>query len=589
MAYLGTAVPKSPLGDPIIYSNLGKAFAAGESWPLEVVFRSPLYPYVVGWFYKLFGDSPITVILFQNLVGLIAGMLLLEILLRTGGKRRAFFWIGLVLLLQSGVWAVYEWKLFPVSLATTVQVFLVATVWLFSTEQGLSVARKHLYLGLVGVFAGLLVLLRPNYLLFLPMLIVFAVLPSTRKRVGWAPLIYWVVLPALMLTPIMKRNHSMGAGFGLTANSGITFFHGNNPNARGGYAAVPGVSPDVLMQNKDVLHVARQNGAKTISAANQFWMNQGKRFLKENPGAAVKLIFFKFVGFISPWEAGGDLPFKFEKLQVPFLRFVSLGNFSLLLFFSFFGIKTLWRQQREVTFAVAALFTVTLATSLIFYMNNRYRIPAWSMLFLPASLGLGLLVDDLKQLWSKGSEFFKLSILAKVAVGVAVIALTIPIKLSIYELAAGWHNWAVMNSKIGKVDEAVSSYLRVLKIDPNHRPSLSNLSRVELTQGNLDKSEFLSKRLTKRYPDSYVGWTNLSDIFIKRRNFDAAVGYAKTALRVRPQSQRAQISLAKAAFLAEDYKTACPLLDKLVAANVRDTLVVGFKRSCKSVLARQAN
>jgi Tfp pilus assembly protein PilF len=196
---------------------------------------------------------------------------------------------------------------------------------------------------------------------------------------------------------------------------------------------------------------------------------------------------------------------------------------------------------------------------------------------------VGLLARDLKDFWSLSKERFRIVVMSKVLVGGVLVALTIPITLSPHEVMAGWHNWAVMNSKVGKTDVAVSSYLRVLKVDPSHRPSLSNLSRVEFSQGNLDKSEYLSNRLTNQFPDSYVGWTNLADIFLKRRKFNTAINHAKKALAIRPQNRRAQISLAKAAFLAEDYQAACPLLNKLMQVSVRDSLIISFHRSCQFV------
>jgi hypothetical protein len=547
----------------LIYSDLAKGWIAGQPWPEEALYHSPLYPYLLGGLFRLFGPSPYSMILLQNVAGILGGMLLLEWLLRTS-KRRSRFWIGLVLLVQSGVWISYEWKLFPVTLAITAQIVIVGLLGMHLRGDPNSTAawQRWALLTIVGSSLALLILLRSNFLLLLPLFFAAPLIPVLRRRIGAISMVYVGLFATILLLPFLLRNEGLGGGYSLSANSGITFYQGNNEAASGIYTKVAGVSTDILRQNSDARRVARSQGYETVSEANRYWFSQGLEWIQADPTRAVSLWMKKAFLFFGPQELSGDFPFQFERERILSLRLSSLVNFTFL---SVFGLVGLWILRREWEwwgpFALSVM--VSFSTCVIFYVNGRYRIPVWPLLIPPAAVGIDRLGEWSRTYSTTAHPNRKLACAAALVAGIALIGFSWPVDLSRSQTVIGWHNWGVASARASLDDEAARAYEKVLAIRAGHVPTLENLSRLYLKRRDADRAEAILNRLLRHAPNSYVAHKGMADLRFQQMDWPGARRAAERALAIRPGKRQALLILAGASVRLHDFESACPILERL--------------------------
>ncbi len=573
--YNQTPIPKSPLADPLVYRHLAEVWAETRQMPPEAAFHPPLYPYLLGSMYVLFGDSVQPMLILQNVFGILAGCTILAALLWTVGSVRVFL-IGLIFLLQSGSWIFYEWRLYPESLTINLEIIFFLTLWwLWAGENwNEKIGERNILLLICGSLLSALVLLRPNFVLALAVFGVWSMWPRVRKQLGRAAVIFLFLMPALLLIPIMIRNHRFGAGYSTSANTGITFVQGNNSMADGKYTIVPGVSPDILRQNDDVIRIAAKSGARTIGEANTFWLKKGLNWWFENPAQGLKLALWKSILFFSPTELGGDIPFSFERQQIPLLHVTSLLTFLFMTFFSLYSFTSL-RKYRFPMIPAIALIGTSFATCVVFYVNNRYRAPAWPIFLVAALFGFQHVFHEWKRKAKEQGGEPRVTYTIALLIGVIMVIAAIPNAVSPVEALTGWHNWGVASSRMNLFPQAERAYQEVLKIAPEHVPTLENLSYVYLQQQRYSDAESVLKTLTKVDPNSYLGQLRMADVQSRRGQWQESIEYARQAEKLRPSEVEPKEIESEALFMSGRRDQACPLLSELIKISESRKLKLG--------------
>ncbi len=511
VAYSGTPIPNGPISDSWIYFNLAKAWVGTGTMPSEALFHPPLYPYLLGVVFRIFPITPISMIFVQNVLGIASSLLILRWVQRWS-KNEEPFWFALLLLLFSAPLISFEWKLHDVTFVAAAEILFLEFVWRLTQKKGNLLLTISL-----SLLASFLTLLRPNFILIWPL---FWIWGWRAKTLTVRSTLISASIVILALTPILIRNAEWGAGFTLSANSGLTFAQGNNPHSAGAYSEVPGVNSDVSLQNLDAL----EHGG-TVSAANRFWWNEGLTYLANHPLKALELYLRKFILFLSPQEKGGDFPYGFERRKIPLLYFLSGANFTLLLLLAI----PFWKRRNETDFPwemSLGLFGISFVTCLIFFVINRYRLPAWPLLVFPAS-----------QAWEHRRSL-PLLMGAALVMGWGLLS---PVNLSAYRM--GWHNWGVAYEHSGDAMRAIQAYRQVLFLDPHHRPTMENLGRAYLQTNELDQAYFVLQKLVTQYPDSYFGHNNLSVYYLQKGEWAKAASEAEVALHLRPSEAAAQKNL----------------------------------------------
>jgi 4-amino-4-deoxy-L-arabinose transferase-like glycosyltransferase len=259
--------------------------------------------------------------------------------------------------------------------------------------------------GLAGLLAGLSVLTKPNFLLFVPLGALWLALAAHRharlaRRVGVAAL--FCLAAAAAVAPVTARNYARFNDFVLvTADYGKVFFHGNAPKATGFLAHdLPEQQRcEKRLREPDCDHavfreVAEERVGRELkpSEAARYWFTRTLQSIRARPLRWLGLELKKLALFFHHYEIH-LIAFPYRELntalQHPFVRYGCIAPLALL------GMALAWPRRRRHALAYAGV-AVYLVSCLIFVTNSRYRSPAVPWLCLFAGTGvvgaLGLLV-----------------------------------------------------------------------------------------------------------------------------------------------------------------------------------------------------
>jgi tetratricopeptide (TPR) repeat protein len=366
--------------DPLYYHRWGLRIAGGDWAGTEVFEMSPLYAYVLGLFYRVFGDGPVAPKILQCFIGaLVCGLLVLA-------GRRSFGKIQGVL--AGAAFAVYGPALFYDGqvMKTSLEISFTAlmTFALFAASLGSVGPRPgHLFAG--GILLGLTALMRENILVAAPVFFVWALWPRpgrpfSKGLIAAAALTAGTILPIL---PFTVRNIVVAREYVLiTSLGGENFYTGNNPIASGRYTPPPFVRPDPQYEHEDFRQeaVSRTGRPLTRREASRFWFREGLRFIAEHPGRYLLLLWDKFTVFFNDFERPDNFSYEnFRRfsplLGGPLLHFAWVAPLGML------GIAlSLERWRLLVPFYIT--LGAFVASSLIFFTQSRYRMPALPILCL---------------------------------------------------------------------------------------------------------------------------------------------------------------------------------------------------------------
>ena len=399
----------SPTLDEAYYINLGKSIAEGY-WLGEnrIFFMDPLYGYLLGLVFMIFGDNLTLIRLLQIVVDSLNVALIFSIGSKVWSRRA-----GLVAAVLYAVYKVaFFYSLLILKTTLTVTASLVFVWLLINTAENKRGAGWWLSLGLL---AATMTYLRANLLLMAPLGLLFYFFiekPDTGTFLKQAAL--FTSAMALALSIGAARNYWVSGELALlNTQTGRLLYASNNPQNLTGRYNVPSFSrPNPEDSEKDFHKEAerRLGRALSVKEVSRYWTGEAIRFLLQNPSAAAALLYNKIKGTVGDYEIPNNQSFylarKFSevaRLPLPTFAFVfALGVPGLLI-----GLganrKTLWLLAPVLT---------TLATVTIFYTSSRFRFPAVPFLM----IGAGICVDSLLVNWRKKRAAVVASISAAVAV-----------------------------------------------------------------------------------------------------------------------------------------------------------------------------
>jgi tetratricopeptide (TPR) repeat protein len=407
--------------DSRVYEQMADRIAAGDLLAGSEAFSvGPLYAYFVAGLRWLGPDDRGFLYAVQLLLGLATVALVAVIARHCCGSRAAIAAAGSIAFY--GAMEMLEVKLMGTTLATFLGVASVALL-LFASER-----RWNLGVALAGLLLGGACLARPNTLLFAPLAIgwwVWAERGRTRGDAGAAQRRGSLAGAAalgcglvLAIAPATLRNQWVTGEFTLiSSQAGITFFHGNNPDAYGLFASGGAISGNPLTQSADQRRIAEQAAGRplTQSEVGRYWFGRGIEHLASDPIGAAGL-FARKLGY---WLSSDEVPVGYslpaERELTPALRLAPVP-FGLILAFAFLGLRSSrWRDPPRVLLYLFAL--ANLSSVLVFYFASRYRVPAVPILAVLAGCGVA---ETLERMQRPRREF-----LGWVLPGVLVAALSL--------------------------------------------------------------------------------------------------------------------------------------------------------------------
>ncbi len=522
-------IRKYPISDPSpqivdtwVYHRWALEIIQGNFWGSDVFFLIPLYPYLLAFFYALFGTTILPVQIFQTLLATISCILLMKITHKLFNRTTAVIAGGIFAL--TGVLVFYSSTLLYVELT----VFLsLLTIYLLLLSTG-----KWWQHTLTGIFYGLFVICRPEMLILLSFLLLWQI--KFRKE-NWQALTNFALTTALVIAVIPIRNYLIARDPVIfTAHSGINFYFGNNPSADGTWQPAKELDPGFGFSHERLKRVAKFINGRELSwsQASFYWLKQGINFILKYPSKYLKLLGRKLLLFFANYEIPNNyyfetiLPFSLP-LKIAFINFGSILALALI------GIIISWQNRKKLS-PVYIFIVGYLLSSLLFYVLSRLRAPVIPLLIIFASHT----VEQLYQILTRR----QVKKFALILIGALLIYLAtnlIPIDRRAYS-AQAWTQLGNIYLEKKKALPAITAFQTALRYDQNNYSARYSLIETYAGMRRIPEAEQELKKLIATAPDlpSFRSLIYLASarIAIARRDFPAALHYYQFARQLDPDN-----------------------------------------------------
>lgn len=365
-------------------------------------YRPVGYPAFVGAVYYIAGHHPIAVKILQAFLDLLTALFLFHLLSEFHERMRV---------LGAALWALYPPAILYTNFLMSETLFVFLLIGSFVTWKSLD-SRPSLFIFLSGALLGILVLIKPNFILFLvalPLLLFRTKVSAKQTALAVAGLL-------IVVAPWLMRNYINFNSFSLNSNGGINLLIGNNPNTTGAYAIN---YPEEILQD-----------AKQEFEADRLAFRYATNYIVEHPvtfainGVKKLAHLFESEGGLlvwsfhdSPEDASTRYATKYTSISLILNALVNLP-YAILLILGTMGIAAAPRDK--LWWLIALFFASWIATHIIFFGGGRFHFPLMPFFALFAAYFLT----------SEPGAFKKLSVITKAFIIVVILSL---VSVWIYE------------------------------------------------------------------------------------------------------------------------------------------------------------
>lgn len=547
----------APHLDAKSYMEWGQRIAQGEWLRENAFYQAPLYPYLIAALLKLPNMDATGIAIFQAALDSGTCVLLALLTLRIFGRSAAFA-TGLITALSPAL------IFFTAPLMKeTLGLFLMATlllVWQQARDSKMSpkgsVVREHLTALAGGLLLGLLALVRSNALLM------GALIPWVYKPRRWPAVALGALIP---LSLSLTHNYlASGDGVLISSTGGFNLYIGHSPEARGGGDYPHGISTDPQEEEIVTQKIAEAQLGRPLkpSEASAFWSRKALEFALENPLRELELLGEKFWRSVNDWEAPDNYDQNFMRREYSNFLNALPGRFGVIFIAAVFGLLAShyrgpsWRRSVPLWGALG----IYLASLLIFYVTDRYRLPLYILLAPWAGFGIATACALASRRISTRS-FCTKKRAATIGIALAAsAALTWPrptqneTSLEIYNLSL----IATMYSHGGFDDEAIKTFERANAIDAKQISSeaYTRVGEAFERQGRLTQAEQSFRSGVSYHPGEPLPMHNLGRFLYTQRRYAEARDEFRKCLKLAPWTSQAWTGLAAAELSLGEVKSA---------------------------------
>jgi 4-amino-4-deoxy-L-arabinose transferase-like glycosyltransferase len=531
----GTIYVDFMLWDERFYHEFAVRIADGTYADRAVYEFAPLFAYLMAGVYRLFSPDIFHIRLLNILFGVLACWVIYGIGARLGGRK-----IGLLACLAAALYKPFIlYSIVPLKEASAILLFALTAFMLLT-----AIEKKGLLpSGLLGLAMGLLLNVRPNAVILIPLLMALIVwyryqngdgLRTVAAHFGLCLLGLWIAV-----APFVIRNYIVAGKFAVTTSqSGFNLYLGNNlGNPDPYYRPVPFASSSPFEQGIQFTIEASRRTGKILSSteASDYWTEETFRQAIAEPRAFAWKIVQKSLALANRFEACDHYDIGFLS---DFARFFKLPLFSFWFVFPLGMAALAFRlfDDRKAR-ALGLILAVYAATLLIFFNNARYRVPMLTILIPYAALGCADLVEKIRRRDFRRAGMFAAVVLAFTAVGFLPIQAT-------DDRTAYFNTHAIILDSRGFENEAILYWRKSSEIN---RPfsAFANLSlahksfqRGLIPQGNsyLDLIPDSSFAAASKYEIK-------GDILIRQQKIGEAIQAYERSLAINSGQRRALFKL----------------------------------------------
>lgn len=593
------------LGDAHGYDEWARRLAAGDWLGTEVFYQAPLYPYVVGAVYAVFGRDLLILRVIQALIGSASCALL--------GLAGARLFSKPVGLLAGLALALYAPAIFFDSLIqkSVLDMFFVClALWQISRVMT-GAATRSTWLGL-GLAMGGLALTRENALVLIAVLVAYAILERSGRFSPVQRVSLFLCGLAVVLLPVAARNYAVGGGFYLTTSQfGSNLYIGNNARADGTYASIRAGRGAPEFERQDAREVAEQAVGHPLSPAevSRYWTGEVVKYITTQPGDWLRLMARKVALLVNAAEMlDTESQDSYAEWSWPLRLGGVAGHFGVLVPLAVFGLIVTWPDRRRL-WLLHALTLAYAASVVMFFVFARYRYPLVPFLLLYAAAGVVAPFDSpvnwrprhwMARLRAQGRQpWVTVTAVAAAAVFANWPLLSPSLMRAITETnlatalqaqgrydeaighyqealarqadyAPAYNNLGTALRAQGKLDEAIAAYHRALDLRPEYPDARFNLANAELAKGDPNTAIQQFREALKRDPDSVETHTNLGIALEGRGETAGAIAEFREAVRLSPRLSRSHRNLGNALANAGDARGAVEHLSQAVVLDATD-------------------
>lgn len=316
--------------------------------------QEPLYPYLIALTYKVAGDDPRWVFVWQMALGVLTNMLVYLVTLRYFGARAAVF-AGTLAVLCSPL-LFYEAVLLRASSITFTGMGL---LYLYGNAAENGKQRSWFFLGLAF---GLAMLLKTTFLLFLFFIAALTLKAGENKTSPLHHVLVMMAGAAIAMAPAMARNAYIGVGpLSMSSVGAITFACVNTEDYS---TSLSSAFPCSL---RYVPEIMRESGGGFANTAVLTMKTH------ENTIGYARQMFSKFLDIWRWDERPNNASFYFFRLHSDILRYLPV-TFFILAPLSAIGLIAAVPMTRHLA-PLYMIAVVAAAPMIVFYPTSRFRAP----------------------------------------------------------------------------------------------------------------------------------------------------------------------------------------------------------------------
>lgn len=543
----------APTMDEEMHHQWAQQIAAGAGFSNGPFFRAPLYYYLLGGLYVLLGPNIVVARLLGGVLGALSCALLARLGFAVAGVRA-----GLIAGLSAAVyWPFVHFD--GLLLTVGLEIFL-NTLLLVLLYEAVRRWSGPLFLA-AGVTWGLSALTRPNVLALAPgialWLWMIAARPGLsracspgdtkapganelsigRRRVARAVLLVFFGA-AVTILPVTIRNYVVSGEWVLIASyGGVNFYIGNNPQADGVAAIVPGTRADWQGGFEDTHRIPEQEVGRKLTEGevSAYWTAKAWDWIRAEPMAWLRLLVLKLRLFWSPVEIPNNQPDWFFA-RMSGISVIYLITFPIVACLGLAGLTLLGAEWRR--WSLLLIFAGTyMLTVIAFFCPGRYRLPVVPVLMLLAAFALVRAIQ-----LAAARRFARLGVLGAAA-GVAALFLSSnpPARDKHWNQIAGMghQNLGVFYARAATTqpalrEQAVGHLREALRLRPTDALLATSLGMYLLKFGQVDEAGEPLRRALELNPDEPEAHYYYAEYLTAAGSRAAALGHYERAAALRP-------------------------------------------------------
>ncbi|MFP4473259.1 MAG: tetratricopeptide repeat protein [Candidatus Omnitrophota bacterium] len=520
----------NPSADVKYYLDWAREIAFKDPIGNQAFFGLPLYPYFLAVLYRLSLGHIEVIRLFQITLGSLNCVLIYLAGKEMFHSRK----IGAVAGILSAVTFTliyYDWLLMPVTLIISLSLIILLSLL---NRHILTRPRQWLILGLL---LGLATLGDGKFLFITLMASVWLYLDQ-RKTARLRQVVILLCGFLLVLGTCALRNRLVSGDWILiSAQSGLSLYAGNNPQATGTFANPEYIRPTHEGQDEDQKIVAESIAGKNLSPAevSAFWKNRALDFILREPGQYTALLLRKARLFFTDTEYAYDLDLI---LQRRWKEMLDINGVTLLFALAFIGMAVSWRRRPGSRIALIFILA-QLMMSLIFFVSSRHRAAIIPFLILFEAAALGWLLTTVRQ---------RRILPAATAIIFIAFMMTVfqPVDLPARDLAFIRHaKSGPVYEQRGDLAQARSQYQQAIKLRPGDTNSWYNLANTYVHTGDLQRAKQLYQHVLDICSFHIDAAFNLAYVYDRLGEYDRALSYYRKVLRFQPEKPDTLYHLAR--------------------------------------------